>query len=79
MASHPLDHLNDPEHGRSFLLLLCHYALLVFVVVFVSSSSSFIVVLGKSRYFLLVLREIDYGLSWSYEIIPRLFISVARN
>ena len=36
-----------PEHGKSFLLLLCHYALLVFVVVvsiFSSSPSSFILV-----------------------------------
>ena len=34
-----------PEHGKSFSLLLCHYALLVFVVVFFSllhhRSSSF--------------------------------------
>ena len=81
MASHLLDHFQMiAEHGRSFSLLLCHYALffLVFVVVFFfSSPSSFIIVLGKSQFFLLVLRKTD-GLNWSCEIISRLFI-VARN
>ena len=55
-----------PEHGRSFSLLFSHYALLVFVVVFFfffSSLSSFIIVLGKSRVFLLALRENNYGLN----------------
>ena len=48
-----------PEHGKSFSLLLCHYALLVFVVASFFSSSS----LGISRFFLLVFREIDHGLN----------------
>ena len=52
-----------PEHGRSFSLLLCHYALLVFVVVFFflfhHRTSSF---WANRVLFLLVLREIDYGL-----------------
>ena len=49
------------EHGKSFSLLLCHYAPLVFVVVFFFFL--FIIVLGISRFFLLVLRQIDYGLN----------------
>ena len=64
MASHLLDHLNDSRVWEVILLLLCHYALLVFVVVsFFPFSSPFVIVFGKSRFFFVVLPEIDYGLN----------------
>ena len=54
-----------PEHGKSFSLLLCHYALLVVVVVFFFFF--FIIVhhsFGQIASFRVsVLREIDYGLN----------------
>ena len=67
-----------PKHGKSFSLLLCHYALLVFVVVFFFSSSSSFIILGKSRFFLLVLREIDYGLNQSCEEMIIVFVLELR-
>ena len=64
MASHPLDYLNDSMAWEVILVTTCHYAFLVFVVVFCFfSPSSSIIVLGKSRFFLLVLRKIDYALN----------------
>ena len=41
-----------PEHGKSFSLLLCHYALLVYVVVFFSLSMIFYHCFGQIAAFL---------------------------
>ena len=65
MVSHPLDHLNDPRAWEVILvttLSLCSFSNCSCISF--SSPSSFMFVLGKSRFFfLLVLREIDHGLT----------------
>ena len=61
MASHPVDHLNDSRELEVILvttLSLCSFSTCscIFFFFFI------IIVLGKSRFFLLELREIDYEL-----------------
>ena len=63
MVSHPLDHWNGSKAWEVILVItlsLCSFS--ICSCIFFPSSSSFIIGLGKSRFFLLVLREIDYRL-----------------
>ena len=67
MASHLLDHLNGPRAWEVILvttLSLCSFS--ICSCIFFPFSSPFINALGKSRFFFVVLREIDYGLNWSW-------------
>ena len=77
MVSHPLHHLNDSVlhikgHGKSFSLLLCHYAFLVFVVesffLLHHCSSSFWANRSFSFFFLFLL---FYVASWVISNIRR--------
>ena len=65
MTSHPLDHLNDSKAWEVILvttLSLCSFNICS-CIFFFSSLSSFLFLSGKSRFFLLVLRKIDFGLN----------------
>ena len=90
MASHRLDHSNNSRAWEVILvtaLSLCSFSICSCIfLLFLHHSSLFN--LGKSRFFLLELRKIDYGLNYSCQkmiiafdlelqiMIPRLFFAI---